>query len=247
MNNDRPQTIFRIKKQDNFVTIDTHALRNESLSWQAKGLHSYLMQLPNDWQINEADLSNRSKSRWRATKTALLELIVAGYVWRQQKYDTRHRFSGYLYIVTEKPELLPLYQNALTENPLTENGMQVNINVTKDLSNQVLNNNNARFANAKACVSLYFKEYKNKTGNDHPTLKAEQLNYVLDCLAANEEAWNFDADDWETVVKAHFSRKLKTDWNINHFVSGMVIEHLMYQNCYYGEREAPEPAVKGEA
>jgi len=40
--------IIRSKKTADFVILGTHCLRNKHVSWQAKGLHSYVMQLPDD-------------------------------------------------------------------------------------------------------------------------------------------------------------------------------------------------------
>jgi hypothetical protein len=96
--------IHRKKKNKNFVVLDTHCLRNPALKWDAKGLHSYLMQLPDDWKINISDLTNRSKDGTEGTSTPMNALIKAGYVKRIRISGERGRFDGYDYDVFERPQ-----------------------------------------------------------------------------------------------------------------------------------------------
>lgn len=95
--------IHRHKKERGFVTLDKTALNDHGLSWAAKGLHSYLMGLPDDWRVNLVDLSQRSKSAKAATTTAMDELIAAGYVFRQKVIAAGNRFAGYQYQMFETP------------------------------------------------------------------------------------------------------------------------------------------------
>ena len=47
-------------KSNPYVMLNKTCLRDEKLSWKAKGLHSYLLSLPDDWQIYIEDLNNIS-------------------------------------------------------------------------------------------------------------------------------------------------------------------------------------------
>jgi len=116
--------IHRRKKNRDFVTIDTHCLRNPSLKWDAKGLHSYLMQLPDDWKINVADLEKRSANGRDGTTSPLNALIQAGYVSRQRLQNDKGQFSGYDYNLFERPEHTKewLAENGKAENGLSESG-----------------------------------------------------------------------------------------------------------------------------
>jgi len=54
-------TILRIrKKETNFLILDKTCLVQSTLTWGAKGLHTYLMSLPSEWRINVHDLKNRA-------------------------------------------------------------------------------------------------------------------------------------------------------------------------------------------
>lgn len=96
--------IHRQKKNREFVTIDTHCLRNKNLKWDAKGLHSYLMQLPDDWKINVSDLEKRSLDKHDGTMSPMRALIAAGYVYRERINGEKGRFVGYDYHLFERPE-----------------------------------------------------------------------------------------------------------------------------------------------
>ena len=91
--------IHRIKKTSGFVVLDTVCLKDERLGWDAKGLHSYIMQLPDDWEINIEDLKKRSADKRDATTSAMRQLMEVGYVHRTRKHDNRGRFEGYDYDV----------------------------------------------------------------------------------------------------------------------------------------------------
>ena len=99
------------KKTDNFVILDKEALNDKNLSWKAKGLHSYLMSLPDDWVLFVSDLENRSSDGRDSTRAAINELLEAGYMERVQKKE-KGKFMGYDYSIYEKPK---------TENPQREN------------------------------------------------------------------------------------------------------------------------------
>ena len=52
--------VLRIsKKQQNFVILDKTCLHNTKLSLGAKGLHAYLMSMPDNWCVNVFNVSVR--------------------------------------------------------------------------------------------------------------------------------------------------------------------------------------------
>jgi DNA-directed RNA polymerase subunit N (RpoN/RPB10) len=104
--------ITRKKKMKNFVTLDCTVMRDENLSWQAKGLHTYLMQLPDDWDIYLKDLQNRSTNGRDSTANILNELITEGYVCRNRVTE-KGKFVGFDY---------EIYEQKVVEIQKTENG-----------------------------------------------------------------------------------------------------------------------------
>ncbi|MCW8452541.1 replication protein [Legionella quinlivanii] len=116
--------VLRIhKKQQNFLILDKTCLNDMSLSWGAKGLHTYLMSLPDDWRVRVTDLKERATNGRDAVRNLIKELEETGYI---QKSICRHeengRFGGIEYLVLEIPvitndELLPPVKEGLSKNP----------------------------------------------------------------------------------------------------------------------------------
>ena len=144
--------IYRRKKSDDFVTLDTHCLRNKDLKWDAKGLHSYLVQLPDDWQINISDLVNRSKDGRDATSTPMKSLIFAGYIIRERCFDEKGKFEGYDYFVFERPEHAIEWKtvNGKTVNGKTVNGKTVNGKTATNKYEDYQSINNTKYEDSKA-------------------------------------------------------------------------------------------------
>jgi len=123
------QTIFRVKKsKDNpFVMMDKRPIENDSLSWKAKGLLSYLLSRPDDWTIRIGDLVKRSTDGDYSTRGAIKELMEAGHLIRKQGRTDGAKFDTVTYDVYEEP----LRDNPQAENPQAENRALNKIDSTK--------------------------------------------------------------------------------------------------------------------
>lgn len=128
---------FRVKKEKNpFVMIDKTSLKDERLSWKAKGLLAYLLSLPDDWKIYEAEITGHSTDGIKSTRSGIQELIKYGYIVRVQLRGEKGKFGGYEYEVYEKPTVIPKEENGenvdnatvipKSENGETENGKSEN-------------------------------------------------------------------------------------------------------------------------
>lgn len=93
--------IIRVKKKVTpFVVLDVTALRDKTLSLQAKGLHAYLMTLPDNWKIRLTELATHFSNGYSSFHSAFEELISAGYAkkvrtnsegrgdWKVNVYET---------------------------------------------------------------------------------------------------------------------------------------------------------------
>ncbi|STX81558.1 Uncharacterised protein [Legionella busanensis] len=99
-------SVLRIhKKNQNFIILDKTCLQDIKLSWGAKGLHAYLMSLPDDWCVRVADLQTRSTNGRDSVRSLLSELEQAGYISKSTcRNNTSGKFAGVEYIVYEIPE-----------------------------------------------------------------------------------------------------------------------------------------------
>jgi DnaD/phage-associated family protein len=90
------------------------SFNDTELTWQAKGLLTYMLSSPNDWEFNMKDLQKRSQNGRDATYRIMKELIEAGYVTRVENRDGG-KFGKAEYIVHE------MKQSPHTGNPYPEN------------------------------------------------------------------------------------------------------------------------------
>ncbi|HDV5785720.1 TPA: replication protein [Legionella pneumophila] len=113
--------VLRIhKKQQNFVILDKTCLNDESLSWGAKGLHAYLISLPDNWKVRVSDLKDRARNGRDAVRGLLNELEQYGYIQKAICRDDKNgRFGGVEYLVLEVPVTKSQDENPETENAVT--------------------------------------------------------------------------------------------------------------------------------
>ena len=98
--------IRRAKHEKNYTTILNATIQDSRLSWKARGLHHYILSLPNDWHICVAHLAEQSEPDGEAiVKSALKELEVNGYITKTRLKDDRGRFLKCVWDIYESPQV----------------------------------------------------------------------------------------------------------------------------------------------
>ena len=98
------ETYFvKTHKKKNFTILDNTCIRDNRLSWKSKGLHTYLMSLPDGWEICMSDLKNRASDGRDSINTAVKELEKYGYMLRELKRTEKGCFKAFCYTVFENP------------------------------------------------------------------------------------------------------------------------------------------------
>ncbi len=158
--------LIRVKKDQNFTTINNEFIFNNNLSLKAKGLLCHILALPNDWTLYVEEVGNWHKDGKDAIYSAFKELTANGYMKREQ-IRQNGKFKGYDYIVFEKPNTeKPNTEKPETEKPNTENPQLLNTNNTKDLIK--LNTNNSKTEGLEYPFELnveaweYWKDFRKK-------------------------------------------------------------------------------------
>jgi DNA-binding PadR family transcriptional regulator len=95
-----------IRHETNFTVIDNAALRDCTLSFKATGLLAYLLSMPDQWSPRREQLAEVKTDGQASIRTALKELVDAGYLVRR----TEKMPDGTLVTVSE-----------IHEQPLAEN------------------------------------------------------------------------------------------------------------------------------
>ena len=73
-------SVFRINKTKNYTVMSNYHLQDRNLSYKAKGLLSYMLSLPSDWDYSLSGLVAISKESKDCIRTILNELKVNHYL-----------------------------------------------------------------------------------------------------------------------------------------------------------------------
>lgn len=195
-------------KKTKFTVLDNTCVQDKELSWKSKGVHTYLMSLPDDWKIYITELVNHSTDGKAALYSAIQELEKHGYVRKIRNRRENGRFDSTVYYVFEKPNLIN------DDSPLTDFPDVENPDMEKpDLENQqLLNTNNTNYLNiqnteltnyeSQTVSELVFENYiKELFGGEYPFDK----NFESDVMK-KLESFQLSEQNLESYLKYVFER-----------------------------------------
>ena len=99
----KEKTIIRVNKKANFVVISRFPLEDERLTWEARGLYSFLLAKPDNWQISLTHLTRSSPAGRDKNRRILNELVGFKYICKNEIRTTSGQFSYPEYIIYELP------------------------------------------------------------------------------------------------------------------------------------------------
>lgn len=99
-------TIYRIQKRKNYVVLDKDFLKNNRLSFKAKGILALMLSYPSDWEFREKEIIRQSTNGKEAFRSGVKELINNGYIKKTSLRNDKGQFIGVEWIVLESPELI---------------------------------------------------------------------------------------------------------------------------------------------
>lgn len=147
-------SVFRvIKDKDNpYVMVNKYYIYDNRLSLKAKGLMSYFLSRPDDWNFYIEEIKKHTIDKDTSISGAIKELIESGYIRREARRGDKGKFKGgYDYSVYEIPIVSSNEENiASTENlPKLENPESGKSRIGKMPSreNQGLLNNKSKLNN----------------------------------------------------------------------------------------------------
>ena len=73
-------SVFRVEKNNNYTVMANYHLRDKGLTLKAKGLLSYMLSLPEDWDYSLNGLASLNKEGIKAIKNIITELKKHGYL-----------------------------------------------------------------------------------------------------------------------------------------------------------------------
>lgn len=191
----------------NYKTIDLRPLYDDRLSWQAKGLHTYLISRPKNWKTNKQDLINRSKNGRDAVTAMIKELKECGYLFIIQIPGNNKGLIETIWITLSEPVTSNLEEY---ENNLKTSILETRTPVFQSSGKSATNNKD-----------LYNISMLNK--------ESTQTEQTLDEISSDERSSNetinrmaLSCEDTlgKTVASVEFSmfgiaRKVLTEWFSN--------------------------------
>ncbi len=138
-------SVFKIEKNKNYTIMSNYHLRDRNLSYKAKGLLSFMLSLPEDWDYSINGLVAISKEGIKAVRNILQELQNCGYLIIEKKQNEIGQFE-YEYLIYETPHS----QKGDMELGDVEKDTQINTNE--------INNNNKEDKIDKQLSSFFIPE-----------------------------------------------------------------------------------------
>ena len=129
-------SVFKIEKTKDFTVMCNFHLRDKKLTYKAKGLLSFMLSLPEDWDYSLAGLTAISKESRDGIRSILKELQDNHYL-EIEKVRGEKGYFEYNYLIYEKPHFLinefennnPGMENPHLDEPDMEIPTQINTNI----------------------------------------------------------------------------------------------------------------------
>ena len=122
--------VCRIMKESNYTRVSNHYLRDNSLSFKAKGLLTLMLSLPEDWDYTIAGLAQFTADGRVSIANTIRELEECGYIRRTQTRSENGSFAQNEYWIYEVPqtENTPCAENVETadDHVITEEKSEMN-------------------------------------------------------------------------------------------------------------------------
>ena len=93
----------RLIKRDrgNYTNTSNKVIRDERLTWKARGIFNYLWSQADNWQFYVAEIANHAKDGVKSTRRGLDELEKYGYLKRINRHDKSGSFDGMDWILSD--------------------------------------------------------------------------------------------------------------------------------------------------
>ena len=201
-------SFIREKKERDYTVINNTVLKDERLSWKAKGVFCYLLSLPEDWVIYQSELLKHSTDGRESLRNAINELEEYGYLIIDKKRDEKGHFTS-IYKIIENPNEKTESGKTDTENPTRENR-----HGKTESENPTLLNTNKQNTNKQNTNKQNTNENEKSKRFTIPTLEEIQnycnerqnkINpeYFLDYYTARD--WKFNnggkMKDWKATIR----------------------------------------------
>ncbi|MFA2568088.1 DnaD domain-containing protein [Bacillus wiedmannii] len=204
---------FRVNKSKNYTTINNTGLRDERLSWKAKGILAYILSLPDDWVFYMEEISTHAKDGIDSLRVGMKELKKFGYVRRFPVKNEKGKITNWETIIYEIPQVEnPHMENPQMEVPFMENPTLLN---TKELSTNKQNTNIQSsssifsfYENNFGILNSFIAESISQWVND---TSEELVQAAMERALKQQKKWNYA----EGILKQWVNKNIRTLADVN--------------------------------
>ena len=107
--------MVRLIKKDNgnYTNTNNQLVRDDDLTWKARGIFNYLWSQANEWQFYVKEIASHSKDGEKALQSGLQELEEHGYLKRVNRHSKNGSFDGLDWILDDTGKLNRQAQNSV--------------------------------------------------------------------------------------------------------------------------------------
>jgi hypothetical protein len=98
------RAVFRMEKTRDYAVIAKHHLKNRALSYKTKGLLTFMLCVPEDWDFSLAGLAALASDGIDGVRSGIRELERQGYLTRRRIRDSNGRLGDIEYTIHEIPQ-----------------------------------------------------------------------------------------------------------------------------------------------
>jgi len=113
--------VIRVERNANYTTMSNFHLQDKNLSLKAKGLMSFCLSLPDDWDYSVAGLVKYCKEGRDCVMATLAEMEAMGYLHRERIRNADGTLGSTDYVIYERPQKKataePVPDKPTSENP----------------------------------------------------------------------------------------------------------------------------------
>ena len=204
-------SVFKIEKNNNYTVMSNYHLRDHDLSYKAKGLLSFMLSLPEDWDYSLAGLCSISKESRDGIRSILKELQEHHYVEIEKVRGDKGYFE-YNYLIYEIPHFIDLENeqaNPDMENPHLDNP---NVETTSQINTNIINTKKQIDKDDKTISSYYDKLFEDllMDGNSYKDLICI-IHYIVPRVVKR----NFEDEDGNIIKNKYGYFKSSIESNIH--------------------------------
>lgn len=182
-------------KKNNFTITDNKLIKDERLSWKARGIFIYLWAMPDDWNFYVDEVVKHSKDGIRALQSGLSELEKYGYLKRTM-YHAEGHFGGMSWELSDTGDFPVKHKTCPTGNAVD--------NKTCPTGNvPLLNTNNT---NKKEILNK--KNTKDILSSSHSTAAHEIVDYLNSKIGTHYRATTRKT---QSLIKARMNEGFTVD------------------------------------